>query len=491
MAELLAELVAKITADATELKKGLGEATDDIQSWVKQNGAQFKAVGAALTGVGAAVTGSLGMMTKAAIDEEVNIKRLGIALKGVGVNYDDVKDNLEATMKATQTKTGIADDEQRDVLGRLILVTKDYDKALALLPMALDLAAAGQMDATTAATYLAKGNEELENGAEEIGIRLGQATVKFKDLNEVQKLVGGTAEATANPFNILKASMGDLAEKIGSFLIPILKDIVAKVVPIIEGVQKWTDAHPGLTKVLVILAAVLGGVALVLGPILIMLPMLVAGFALLTGPVGLAIAALMGLIAVGTLIILNWEKIKAKAVEIWEGIKSFFLGIWEAIRDIFIENLDKILLVLAIGPLSLIAIPLLIIRNWEKIKDFFLGLWESIVSGLKSAWESIVNFILENVNWLINAINSVIELINKIPGINIEPIGSISVPKLASGGIITQPTLAMVGESGAEAIIPLSEMENKTIQNNLYLDGALFAQIVSKYFDREYRAQLS
>ena len=426
-------------------------------------------------------------MTKAAIDEEVNIKRLGVALKGVGVNYDDVKESLEGAILATQNKTGIADDEQRDILGRLILVTKDYDKALNLLPLALDLAAAGQMDGATAATYLAKGYEELQNGATEIGIRIGRATVQFKDLNEVQKLVGGTAEATANPFNIMKSSMGDLAEKIGTFLIPILKDIVAKVVPIIEKVQEWADAHPELTRVLVILAAVIGGVALVLGPLLIMLPILMAGFALLTGPIGLVIAAIMGLIAIGTLLVLNWENIKAKVIEVWEGIKMFFLGVWVTIRDIFKEHWDKILAIL----FPAIGLPILIARNWEAIVEFVSDIWDRVVNTIRSAWDSVVNFVLEGVNWLIDRVNSVINLINKIPGINIETIGNIDIPKLASGGIVTQPTLAMIGEAGAEAVIPLSEMENRTIQNNIYVDGALFAQIVSKYFDREYRAQLS
>ena len=92
--------------------------------------------------------------------------------------------------------------------------------------------------------------------------------------------------------------------------------------------------------------------------------------------------------------------------------------------------------------------------------------------------------------------NSLNELLDILPNdISINPQGGIGAkpyaPGFAKGGIITQPTLAMIGEAGAEAVIPLSEIENKVIQNNIYLDGALFAQIVSKYFDREYRAQLT
>jgi hypothetical protein len=35
-----------------------------------------------------------------------------------------------------------------------------------------------------------------------------------------------------------------------------------------------------------------------------------------------------------------------------------------------------------------------------------------------------------------------------------------TIPLLAEGGIVTKPTLAMVGEAGTEAIIPLSKMGN-------------------------------
>ena len=33
-----------------------------------------------------------------------------------------------------------------------------------------------------------------------------------------------------------------------------------------------------------------------------------------------------------------------------------------------------------------------------------------------------------------------------------------TIPLLANGGIVTSPTLAMIGEAGAEAVIPLSKM---------------------------------
>ena len=65
-----------------------------------------------------------------------------------------------------------------------------------------------------------------------------------------------------------------------------------------------------------------------------------------------------------------------------------------------------------------------------------------------------VNFVIGKINSVISLANSAITAVNKVPGINLGTIGEI--PKLAKGGIVTSPTLAMIGESGAEAVVPLS-----------------------------------
>lgn len=61
------------------------------------------------------------------------------------------------------------------------------------------------------------------------------------------------------------------------------------------------------------------------------------------------------------------------------------------------------------------------------------------------------------VNAAISGINTMIKTINKVPGVNISTVPKI--PKLAKGGIIDSPTIAMVGEAGKEAVMPL---ENNT-----------------------------
>lgn len=58
-------------------------------------------------------------------------------------------------------------------------------------------------------------------------------------------------------------------------------------------------------------------------------------------------------------------------------------------------------------------------------------------------------------NAIPSAINAMIDEINKLPGVEIGTIPTVSLPRLAKGGIVDRATLAEIGENGAEAIIPL------------------------------------
>ena len=341
--ELVGEIAIKGIDNA---EKQLGS----LEGYVKKNEKAFKALGTMMTGVGAAITGSLAMMTKAAQDESINVAHLSQTLKNVGVEYDNVKDSLEAVILATQKKTGVADDAQRDILSRLVLVTNDYDKALSLLPTVLDLAAAGQMDATTAATYLGKAYLELEGGAEDVSVRFGQASLKFKSMADIQDRVAGSAEAMADPLNIMKAGIGDVAEDIGANLLPLLSQFKDRLLPIIDGIQQWMSKNPGLTKTIVLAAAALGGLMLAIGPMLIALPMLpgmIAGFKfalhllqIAFHTTGAAATSMWGAITLGASLaitagILVWQN--------WDKVVDFFKGAWINIKLFFLNGVKSVL----------------------------------------------------------------------------------------------------------------------------------------------------
>lgn len=96
---------------------------------------------------------------------------------------------------------------------------------------------------------------------------------------------------------------------------------------------------------------------------------------------------------------------------------------------------------------------------WSTVKNIFVGAGQAVGSAVGGAFRSAVNAILgtiENVvNGFIGMINGVIGMINKIPGVSLGGIGYVSLPRLARGGIVDSPTVAMIGEAGKEVVMPL------------------------------------
>ena len=96
---------------------------------------------------------------------------------------------------------------------------------------------------------------------------------------------------------------------------------------------------------------------------------------------------------------------------------------------------------------------------WNTVKSIFVNAGQMVGSAVGGAFRSAVNAVLgtiENVvNGFIGMINGVIGMINKIPGVSLGSIGYVSLPRLARGGIVDSPTVAMIGEAGKEVVMPL------------------------------------
>ena len=96
---------------------------------------------------------------------------------------------------------------------------------------------------------------------------------------------------------------------------------------------------------------------------------------------------------------------------------------------------------------------------WSTVQSIFVNAGQKVGSAVGGAFKSAVNAVLgtiENVvNGFIGMINGVIGMINKIPGVSLGGIGYVSLPRLARGGIVDSPTVAMIGEAGKEVVMPL------------------------------------
>jgi len=95
----------------------------------------------------------------------------------------------------------------------------------------------------------------------------------------------------------------------------------------------------------------------------------------------------------------------------------------------------------------------------EKVGKAVAGAIGSAFGAVADVVKGALNGVITMMNFVINGLNKIhFELPSWIPGIGGQSFG-INIPKipmLAEGGIVTKPTLAMIGEAGAEAVIPLS-----------------------------------
>ena len=174
---------------------------------------------------------------------------------------------------------------------------------------------------------------------------------------------------------------------------------------------------------------------------------------ILTGPIGLAVLA----------IVTFWDQIKGAAVAVFNWIK---------------DNWQTILIVLT-GPIGLAVSA--IVTHWDTIKKAIVGVFDWV----KNNWSSILGFFISPISTIVRAfeglgdsirrilkgaINFLIDGWNalefRIPGFDPPGPGSFpgftlgvpDIPRLATGGIVSGPTLAMIGEGGRpERVEPLDK----------------------------------
>jgi len=89
---------------------------------------------------------------------------------------------------------------------------------------------------------------------------------------------------------------------------------------------------------------------------------------------------------------------------------------------------------------------------WDLIVGIFTGDTNKITDGFKG----IVNGILTMFNGLIKAVNRIGFSLPDWLGGKSFSLNIPEIPKLAEGGIVNRPTLAMIGEGGPEAVVPLN-----------------------------------
>jgi hypothetical protein len=98
---------------------------------------------------------------------------------------------------------------------------------------------------------------------------------------------------------------------------------------------------------------------------------------------------------------------------------------------------------------------------FQTVLSFLGDLPSKVTRRVSGMWDGVKNGFRDALNWIIEKWNN---LSFTIPRVDLGPLGSLGggtidfpdIPKLAKGGIVNRPTLALIGEAGPEAVVPLN-----------------------------------
>jgi len=363
--------------------------------------AQF-AIKKAAVPAAAAITGiaiALGDATKAAMDDQKEQEALELILKNVTGATDDQVAAIEDQISKMSAASGIADTDYRVALETLTIASGDATQAMGDMNLVMDTATALHTDSAGVAEALAKAYEGNYTALGKLSPEIKTMVEDGADLDEIMGYMADTfggavaanAETAAGKLDIMKNSIGETKESIGTALLP----VVEAVLPFLQGIADWANDNP---DAFLIIAAAIGAIAAAI---------VLTNIAMSLNP--------FSLIAIGVALLVTGLVIAYKKFE-W-----FNTGVKNVINGII------------------------------TVFEFFANSWIAVINTIIKGYNALP--LLPNID-LISEIS-----IGKIGGDEATVAGGgINIPKMATGGIVNGPTLAMIGEAGPEAVIPLSRL---------------------------------
>lgn len=265
--------------------------------------------------------------------------------------------------------------------------------------------------------------------------------------------------------------IGAVVGAVGNVLTPIIS-VVVSVVSTIIGVVSGIVANI-IGVVAQIIAVVVGIVAIIINIVANLISVIVG---IVTGIISVIIGIVTTIINIVMGVITVIVNIISTIIGVVAGIISAIIGTVGAVIGVVVGIITTIVNVVSgiiggiIGVVS--AIVNTIVAVFQGIIGAITGIFNTIANAIGSIFRGIaktigniingiVNIVKAPINFIIDGINGFIGGINKIkipdwvPGVGGKGINLPKIPKLAVGGIVESATLAMIGESGREAVLPL------------------------------------
>jgi len=430
MAGTVGAMTVGILGDISSLSKGMNKAVQDVGKF----GDKCTAIGEKVSSVGKSMSLAITLplvgfgvaAVKFASDaEEIGSKFDAVFKETAGAVTEWVNEYADsvgrsrtsmkefaATFQDTFVPLGFAREEAAQLSQRLVELTVDlasFNNASEPETMkALQSAIVGNHETMRRFGVIINQtnlNQELLNMGISEGVKV--ATEAQKAQARLNIIIAGTADAQgdairtsgsfANIMKSVRAGLKDVGEEVGAILIPHLKILTDKIKSIITW---WKDLDYTQKKLIITIVAITAAI----GPLLFAIGKLISGIHLLTAAFTLVAAhpIVAATLAIGAAFGVLWLKCEA--------FREFWHDFWQFLKD---------------------------------------------------DMEIFVNGIIGGVNWMINVINSAVNLINKLPFVNLGELSAVGIVDLSS----VEATSERIAEQIVGATIQLQQSMERSLSN--------------------------
>jgi hypothetical protein len=349
---------------------------------------------AAVAGLGAALFDA----TKGAMEDAAAQDLLANNLRrATGATEQQIAAN-EDWISSQGTLLGITDSELRPVLAKLAKATGDVTKAQQYANAAMDIAASTGKPLATVTDAIAKAMGGNLTALAKLAPEYRQMIKDGADFETVMSLIadttGGAATEAANTAQGQFKRLGVALDETKESVGAALLPAIEAVLPYLTKFGDWAAKHPGI---IIAVGAAFGVLAA---------SIMAVNLAMSLNPVSLIV---IGIVALGAALVVAYNK--------FETFRNIVNAVFDGIKF-----------------------------GFNILKTYFttiLGIYKTIFNTIASLWN-----------------NSIGKLSFKfpsfVPGLGGKGFDVPNIPMLAAGGIVTGPTLAMIGEAGPEAVVPLS-----------------------------------
>jgi hypothetical protein len=456
-------------------------------------------VGLAFAAAGVAAAAYAGKLAidgvKSAIADEAAQNRLATTLRNVVGATNDQITAIETQILKTSLLTGKTDDELRPSLDRLIRSTKNVEEAQRLQSLALDISAGSGKSLEAVSNALAKAHDGNFAALNKLGVSIDANIIKSKDFDGATAALAATfkdqasvqAETFQGKMDRLKVAFDEGKETVGSFILdaitPLVSGFVNKVVPAVQAVA--AEIGPKLTPIFKVLGDYFTNV-------------LVPAFTAFYNFIKDYIVPILNvtLVPIIKAVFDAFNQISAALTDNKDKLQPLadaFAAFARFIRDTVAPIIGTFISSSISGIAGVISALITVVaevtsavsNGFTKIKNFFQDVKDFIVSGSAAIWTPFYNAFKAVLNSIIAIWNKVdFEIDISVPdwvpviggrGFRVADIFP-DVPFLAKGGIVTSPTLAMIGEAGPEAVIPLNKTGGMGNTYNITVNGAIDAE---------------